>query len=47
MNYFISVRKNCSAGNYICTKELQIKDKESGIVLVFFPDLTLELDGYK
>lgn len=42
----IILRKNCSSGNFICTKELEIKDKVSPHTLILYPTLTVNLDGY-
>lgn len=46
-NWSITILKNCTYGNYVCKKELKIHDKESGLVIVLFTDLTLQLDGYR
>lgn len=42
-----AVKKNCSAGDFICTKEIAIDDKVCGVNIVLYTDLTLKLDGYK
>lgn len=39
--------KNCTYGNYICKKELKIQDKETGVSVALYTDLTLRLDGYR
>lgn len=44
--FFFSVKQNCSAGNFICTKEVIINDIVCGVKIILFTDLTLELDGY-
>lgn len=41
------MRKNCASGNYICTKELEIRDKESGLLLIVSQDFSIEIDGYR
>lgn len=46
MFLYFSVLKNCSAGNFVCKKEIIINDKECDIVIVLYTDLTLQLDGY-
>lgn len=38
--------KNCTSGNYICTKQLTIKDNVANSIITLYPDLTLQLDNY-
>lgn len=40
------MRKNCSAGDFICQKEVIINDIVCGVRIVLYTDLTLQLDGY-
>lgn len=42
----IILRKNCSSGNFICTKELEIKDKVSPHTIILYTTLLVNLDGY-
>lgn len=41
------MKQNCSAGNYVCTKEVLINDIVCGVKIVLHTDLTLQLDGYR
>ncbi|KAG4071830.1 hypothetical protein HA402_005991 [Bradysia odoriphaga] len=43
----IQILKNCTAGNFICSKELTINDKKANLVITLYTDLSLMLDGYK
>lgn len=40
------MRRNCSAGNFACTKEVLIDDIVCGVKIILHTDLTLQLDGY-
>lgn len=40
------MRKNCSAGNYICSKELEVVDNVSKLSLVVLPNLNIRVGGY-
>lgn len=42
----VIMRKNCSSGNNICSKEIEIKDKVSKYTLILYPSLSVNLDGY-
>lgn len=42
----VIMRKNCSSGNNVCAKEIEIKDKVSKYTLILYPTLTVNLDGY-
>lgn len=44
--FYLAVVKNCTAGNYLCKKEILIRDKENAIALRLLTDLTLTLDDY-
>lgn len=39
--------KNCTAGNYVCTKQLNINDRVADSQITLYPDLTIQLDGYR
>lgn len=38
--------KNCSAGDFVCTKEVEITDTEFECILTLYPDLTVKYNGY-
>lgn len=38
---------NCTLGNYVCQKQIIINDKECDLKVILYPDLTLQIDGYK
>lgn len=42
----VIMRKNCSSGNNVCSKEIEIKDKVSKYTLILYPSLSVNLDGY-
>lgn len=42
----VIMRRNCSSGNNICSKQIEIKDKVSKYTLILFPSLNVNLDGY-
>lgn len=46
-NVYVSVLKNCTSGNYVCSKEVTIKDKSTDVIITLYTDLSLSLDGYK
>lgn len=47
MCFSFAVSKNCTSGNYICSKELTINDKQADIIITLYTDFSLSLDGYK
>ncbi|KAL7040824.1 hypothetical protein ACKWTF_000531 [Chironomus riparius] len=42
----VIMRKNCSSGNNVCSKEIEIRDKVAKYTLILYPSLTVNLDGY-
>lgn len=43
----VMIKKNCTGGNNICTKQVVIKDKVNEYILILLPDMTVNLDGYR
>jgi von Willebrand factor len=42
----VIMRKSCSSGNNICSKELEIKDKVSKYTLILYSSMNVNLDGH-
>lgn len=42
----VIMRKNCSSGNNICSKEVEIRDKVARYTLILYTSLNINLDGY-
>ncbi|XP_059615285.1 hemocytin [Phlebotomus argentipes] len=45
-NWTITLLKNCSAGDFLCTKEVEITDTELECIVTLYPDLTVKYNGY-
>lgn len=41
------MKKNCTAGNYQCTQEIEVKDNLNGLKITFYQDKTLAIGEYQ
>lgn len=46
-SFYLLVLKNCTSGNYICSKELTVNDKSADVTITLYTDLSIAVDGYK
>lgn len=44
--WIISLQVNCSAGNFVCHRQVVIVDKSCDLVVILHDDLNITLDGY-
>lgn len=47
LSFFSSVQKNCSAGDFVCRKQVTITDKSCNLIIVLFTDSKVKLDNYE